>query len=141
MISWHQSWAWKMWKFWSLFRRGTVEPQPLEQFLANAKSALGCQGLRYVSGGGQVHRVAVGGGSCADGMGAVKAAGCDTFVTADVKYNQFRTAFELGLNLIDGGHFHTENPAMPALAEKLRAAFPEIEVILSENHTDCMKFY
>jgi putative NIF3 family GTP cyclohydrolase 1 type 2 len=47
----------------------------------------------------------------------------------------------LGLNLIDAGHFHTENPAMPILAEKLRQAFPEIQVVFSEKHTDCMKFF
>ena len=29
------------------------------------------------------------------------AAGCDTFVTADVRYNQFWDAHDLGLNLID----------------------------------------
>ena len=67
--------------------------------------------------------------------------GCDTFVTSDVKYNQFRTAFEMGLNLIDAGHFHTENPVMPVLTAKLREAFPEVTVIFSENHADCMKFY
>ena len=115
---------------YGLLRSGTV-----------GKQALGCQGLRYVDGGKPVSRVAVGGGSCADGMYEVAAAGCDTFVTADVKYNQFRSAFELGLNLIDAGHFHTENPTMPILAEKLRAAFPETEVIFSANHTDCMNFF
>ena len=105
------------------------------------KEKLGCKGLRYVSGGKPVRTVAVGGGSCADFMQAALKAGCDTVVTADVKYNQFRTAHELGLNLIDAGHFHTENPVMPVVAEKLRAAFPGVEVIFSENHTDAMNFF
>ena len=105
------------------------------------KAHLNCDGLRYVDAGKPVRKVAVGGGSCADEMAEALAAGCDTFVTADVKYNQFRTAFELGLNLIDAGHFHTENPAMPVLAEKLKAAFPDTEVIFSENHADCMNFF
>ncbi|MBQ7801313.1 MAG: Nif3-like dinuclear metal center hexameric protein [Oscillospiraceae bacterium] len=126
---------------YGLLRCGTVAEQPLENFLATVKTALKCDGLRYVDGGKPVRKVAVGGGSCADGMFEVTAAGCDTFVTADVKYNQFRTAFELGLNLIDAGHFHTENPTMPVLAAKLQAAFPEIEVNFSKRHTDCMKFY
>ena len=38
-------------------------------------------------------------------------------------------------------HFHTENPVCAVVAEKLQAAFPEITVILSKNHSDCMKFY
>ena len=126
---------------YGLLRSGTVEEQPLPAFLESVKQNLGCQGLRYVDGGKPVRKVAVGGGSCADGMFEALAAGCDTFVTSDVKYNQFRTAYESGLNLIDAGHFHTENPTMPVLAARLRAAFPEIQVKLSEIHRDCMKFY
>lgn len=126
---------------YGLLRSGTVEELPLSDFLSVVKENLHCDGLRYVDGGKPIRKVAVGGGSCADEMWDALAAGCDTFVTSDVKYNQFRTAFELGLNLIDAGHFHTENPAMPPLAEKLRAAFPGVEVVFSENHADCMKFF
>lgn len=124
-----------------LLRTGDVTEQSLESFLASVKEKLGCQGLRYVSGGKPVKQVAVGGGSCASEMMDALAAGCDTFVTSDIKYNQFWDAQDLGLNLIDAGHFHTENPVVAVLAEKLRAAFPEIEVKISETHTDCMKYY
>ena len=124
-----------------LMRCGEVEEQPLETFLATVKENLRCDGLRYVSGGKPVRKVAVGGGSCAGGMAEVLAAGCDTFVTADVKYNQFWDAKDLGLNLIDAGHFHTENPVVAVLAEKIAAAFPDVEVKISESHTDCMKYY
>ena len=126
---------------YGLLRKGEVSEQPVENFLATVKEKLGCKGLRYVSSGKPVRVVAVGGGSCGDFMTQALAAGCDTFVTADVKYNQFRTAFELGLNLIDAGHFHTENPVMPVVAEKLRANFPGVEVIFSENHQDVMNFF
>ena len=124
-----------------LLRRGTVSAQPLPQFLTHVKQALGCDGLRYVEVGRAVKTVAVGGGACADEMEEALAAGCDTFVTSDVKYNQFRTAFQLGLNLIDAGHFHTENPAMPVLRDKLQATFPDVEVLFSDSHRDCMKFF
>ena len=126
---------------WGLLRQGVVTEQALDTFLENTKAALNCGGLRYVSGGKPVHRVAVGGGSCAGALRQVRDAGCDTFVTADVKYNQFWDAQELGVNLIDAGHFPTENPVCAVLAEKLRAAFPEVTVILSKNHGDCIKFY
>ena len=124
-----------------LMRCGEVAEQSLETFLATVKENLHCDGLRYVDGGRPVRKVAVGGGSCAGGMAEVLAAGCDTFVTADVKYNQFWDARDLGLNLIDAGHFHTENPVVAVLAEKIAAAFPEIEVKISESHWDCVKYY
>ena len=126
---------------YGLLRCGEVQEQSLEAFLGQVKTALGCEGLRYVDGGKPVREVAVGGGSCAGGMIEALDAGCDTFVTADIKYNQFWDAKELGLNLIDAGHFHTENPVVAVLAEKIAAAFPDVEVKISESHWDCVKYY
>ena len=126
---------------WGLLRCGQVQEQQLGDFLAVVRDCLGCEGLRYVDGGKPVRKVAVGGGSCAGGMLDALDAGCDTFVTADIKYNQFWDAHDLGLNLIDAGHFHTENPVVAVLAEKIAANFPDLEVKISEKHQDCMKFY
>jgi dinuclear metal center YbgI/SA1388 family protein len=126
---------------WGLLRHGTVAECTLASFLEQVKRALGCDGLRYVDGGKPVRHVAVGGGSCAGALRDVADAGCDTFVTADVRYNQFWDAKELGINLIDATHFATENPVVAVLAGKLRAAFPDVAVKISENHRDCMKFY
>ena len=111
------------------------------QFLANVKEALGCKGLKYTDCGKPVSKVAVGGGSCAGALPLVAAEGCDTFVTSDIKYNQYFDAQELGINLIDAGHFHTENPVCAVLAEKLQKQFPEISVVLSQKHTDCANFF
>lgn len=124
-----------------LLRAGNIQSQSLPQFLAHVKTALGCEGLRYVDGGKPVRKVAVGGGACAGELMDAVAAGCDTFVTADVKYNQFWDAQDLGINLIDAGHFYTENPVIAVVAEKIAAQFPEIEVCISKTHKDCMKFF
>ena len=124
-----------------MMRCGEVREQTLAEFLSFVKERLHCDGLRYTDGGKPVHKVAVGGGSCSDGLRDVAAAGCDAFVTADIRYNGFWDAKELGLSIIDAGHFHTENPVVAVLAEKISAAFPEIEVKISETHTDCMKYY
>ena len=126
---------------WGLLRKGTVDEQPLSAFLDTVKSSLGCEGLRYADVGKPVCKVAVGGGACASELMDAYHAGCDTFVTSDVKYNQFWDAQDLGMNLIDAGHFYTENPVTACLAEKIAAKFPEIEVKISETHRDCMKFY
>lgn len=125
----------------NLLRAGLVSQQPLEAFLLHVKETLSCEGLRYVDGGKEVRRVAVGGGACASELMDAFDAGCDTFVTSDIKYNQFWDAQDLGMNLIDAGHFYTENPVVPVLAEKLAEAFPQIQVVISQNHRDCMKFF
>lgn len=126
---------------WGLLRSGAVREQPLPEFLAFVKEQLGCEGLRFQDAGKPVRKVAVGGGSCCDEMPEAVEAGCDTFVTADAKYNDFWDAHDLGLNLIDAGHFHTENPVIPYLARRIADQFPEITVKISESHHDCMKFY
>ena len=126
---------------WGLLRSGNVQEQPLNDFLAFVKEKLGCEGLRYEDAGKPVRKVAVGGGSCCDEMQEAVDAGCDTLVTGDAKYNDFWDAHDLGLNLIDAGHFYTENPVVAVLAKKIQAAFPEIEVKISESHADCMRYY
>jgi len=125
---------------WGLLRTGSLDAD-LSTFLAHVKSKLGTPVLRYVDGGRPVSKVAVGGGSCAGALVDAFHAGCDTFVTADVKYNQFWDAQDLGMNLIDAGHFYTENPVVAVLANKIAETFPNVEVIISKAHTDCMKFY
>ena len=126
---------------YGLLRCGTVDKQPLDTFLAHVKTTLGCEGLRYADGGKAVHKVCVGGGACGSELMDAYQAGCDTFVTADVKYNQFWDAKDMGMTIIDAGHFHTENPVVKVLADKIAAAFPQIQVLISKTHRDCMKFF
>lgn len=125
---------------WGLLRCGNVDEMPLREFAAAVKEKLACSGLRFLDSERPVRRVAVGGGACADELETVRAAGCDTFVTADVKYHQFQDALNMGINLIDAGHFETENPICRRLAEYLRRSFPETEVVLSKKHGDPVQF-
>ena len=62
-------------------------------------------------------------------------AGCDTFITADIKYDVFLRAAELGINLIDAGHFCTENTVIPQLKTWLSRAFPELSILISSHCT------
>ena len=126
---------------YGLLRTGLVPEQSMDAFLASVKNALGCACLRYVAPTGKVHRVAVGGGSCGSDMMEAFEAGCDTFVTADCAYHNYYDAQFRGINLIDAGHLHTENPVCTMLAEKLRASFPEVEVLLSRQNQDPAKFF
>ena len=123
-----------------VIRVGEVAPTTLADFAALVKARLGCEGLRFTDGGKPVRRVALCGGAGMDFVEQVMDAGCDTFVTADVRYHEFQEMQIRGLNLIDAGHFQTENPICALLRGKLAAAFPEIEVLLS-RHGDCIRFF
>lgn len=85
--------------------------------------------------------MAVGGGACGDMFPLAVEKGCDAFVTADVKYNQFLDAAAMGLLLVDAGHFPTEDPVCPAIAAYLRDRFPELTVIESDSHREIVQYY
>ncbi|MEI3085141.1 MAG: Nif3-like dinuclear metal center hexameric protein [Oscillospiraceae bacterium] len=71
-------------------RVGTLpEEKDMESFLTECKAALRVKGLRYYSAGRPVHRLAVMGGSGGDCVEDAYTKGCDTYVTADIKYHQF----------------------------------------------------
>lgn len=122
-------------------RRGELpRPVELDVFLAGIKNSLNANGLRYIDGGKRVHKVACCGGAGAGDMINAIEAGCDTYVTADLKYDHFLTAKELGLNLIDADHYCTENLITKRLASWLKEHWPDIEVSVSEVHKQPIQF-
>lgn len=121
-------------------RVGLVPRQNLYDFAQGVRALLGSRGLRLVDGGRPVHKVAVGGGACAGMMADVLAKGCDTFVTADVKYDGFLDARAQGLNLIDAGHFPTEQVVCPVLQGWLSKQFPQLTVDISRRHQEVFSY-
>ena len=103
--------------------------------------ALGCNGLRYADAGKPVRRVAVGGGACGEFEEDAIRAGCDTFVTADLSYHQFLDAAGKGINLIDAGHFPTEDPVCEKVITYLTDRFPELAVSKSASHREVIQYY
>ena len=103
------------------------------EYAAFVKGKLGAASVRFADGGRPVQKVAVGGGSCGSMLGDALAAGCDTFVTADVKYDQYLEAKALGITLMDAGHYATENVVCAPLADQLARRFPEAKVLLSRH--------
>lgn len=111
------------------------------EFLAFVKSALGTGGIRYCCAGKPVKNVAVCGGSGGDFVQKAISLGCDTLVTADVKYHQFLEAKELGLNILDADHFCTENVVVPVLADMMKSGFPDVRVLISQKHKQTVQFF
>lgn len=102
--------------------------------------SLDASGVRVEDAGKAVCKVAVGGGSCGSMIAEVAKQGCDTFVTGDVKYDQFLDGRERGINIIDAGHFPTEQvvclPLATRLEEHLQKTGHNVTVFLSEVHKE-----
>lgn len=123
-------------------RVGSASGTPMyaPAFASFVKEMLGANGVRYVDARRPVRRVAVGGGACADMMVDAIALGCDTFVTSDVKYNGFLDAGALGINLIDAGHFPTENVICPVLVKWLESELPKAKISISQRHKEVFSY-
>lgn len=117
------------------------EAMELSAFLAQVKKNLNANGLRYHDAGRPVKRLACCGGAGGGDMEKAFAAGCDTYVTADLKYDHFLWAKEMGLNLIDADHFCTENVVVPVIKQRLTQRWPELDVRISEVHRQTVKFF
>lgn len=118
-----------------------AEPMDLQSFLKRVCISLRPNGIRYADAGRPVHRVAVGGGACGEFEDAAIYAGCDTFVTSDLSYHQFVDAKVKGINLIDAGHFPTEDVICGSLVDYLAWKFPKLEIRKSQTHREAIQYY
>ena len=116
-------------------------PLSLADFARKAKENLGLTGIRAMDAGVPVHRVAVGGGACGSMLPQVKAMGCDTFLTSDLKHDLYLEARDLGINLLDAGHYSTEAVVCPVLAQWVREAFPDLEVLEAEGQGEVFGYF
>ena len=117
------------------------EPCSMTDYLGKLKSTLKVNGLRYHDAGRNVHKIAISSGAGGDEWDNAVKSGCDTFITADIKYHLFLNAKELGINIIDGGHFCTENLVSEVLLKKISDAFPSTEVVISKAQDQTVRFF
>ena len=108
-------------------------PVELADFVSYVKSILGCRSIRSLGvPTEEIQTVALCSGSGGDGILTAYRAGADVYVTSDIKHHEAQLAFELGLNLIDAGHFETENIICEFLKDYLEEYFPSIEIVTSD---------
>ena len=115
-------------------------PVKLSDFAGEVCKALHANGVRY-AGDRPVEYIAVGGGACGDEIDAVIAAGCDTFVTSDLTYHQFLDTTPKGINLIDAGHFPTEDPVCAKIVAYLEKEFPQLTIIKSASLKEVIQYF
>ena len=91
----------------------------LDEFLDNVKTALSIDSLKFANGYNVVRRVALVGGDGKDFVRDAINTGADTYVSGRISYNLMEEAAEIGINLIEAGHYHTEAPVLNFLADLL----------------------
>lgn len=116
-------------------RVGSLEyPMPLEAFVEHVKSVLSCHSIKYMGNLSEtVQTVALCSGSGGSGIYTAYHSGADAYVTADLDHHDAQTACEIGLNIIDAGHFETENIICEFLHEFLYNRFPDLNIKISDS--------
>lgn len=113
----------------TLGRVGSVKPTTMEMFAALVKERLGVPAVQSIELSKEIRRVAVVGG---DGKGFIKPAmraGADLYLTGTLSYNNMVDATDLGMQVMEAGHFFTENPVLDVLAEMVAQAGAEAEIL------------
>ena len=116
------------------------------EFIAFVKNKLNLNNLR---GSGPmpniVRKIAVCSGAGANYMHKAKFSGADVFITGDLKYHDGQTAEEIGIFVIDAGHFSTEIIVIQYLSEYLEECAKKskvhVEIMRSTSGRDTLKVY
>ena len=66
--------------------------------------------------------------------------GCDLYITGDLKYHEAQMAKEMGLCILDAGHYGTEKIFTENMADFLRAGCEDDDVKILESMTDINPF-
>lgn len=119
-----------------------ADPVDFRTYATNVKKILGAKRVKILQAAdtGIVKRVAVGGGSCGMFIPLAKEMGADTMITSDIRYHQLQDAQARKINLIDVGHFESENPICQKFRKVLSERFEGLDIIISEVNADFANF-
>nr|WP_319488368.1 Nif3-like dinuclear metal center hexameric protein [uncultured Caproiciproducens sp.] len=102
-------------------------------FAGFVKEVLGCDGLRYTDGARAITRVGLCSGGGADLVYAAAEYGCQAFVTGESKHNILLDAENMGMTLVDAGHFYTEDIVIQPLMDRLKEQFSNVSFTKSKQ--------
>ena len=119
----------------ALGRIGMLEGETsLEDFSYSVKEALGADAVRVADACMPVQKVAVVGGDGKDFVKDALALGADTYVSGRIGYNVMEEAAEMGINLIEAGHFYTEQPVTAFFQSLLYDIDPDMDVEIVDSN-------
>jgi len=112
-------------------RYGEINPMKMPDFIQSVKEVLNIDSVRFIGSMDKiVSVVGVSGGSGSNHVGQAKKQNCDVYLTGDVTYHTALDCIQMGLNVIDVGHY-AEKVFKKAVANDLEKMFLEISVLIS----------
>jgi dinuclear metal center YbgI/SA1388 family protein len=119
-----------------MMRVGTLEKEmEIGDFVSMVCEKLGCNHLNYASNSGKVHRLALLGGGGGSYIRNAHLAGADTYLSGEIGYHNLNDCKDFHINLIEAGHYFTENIALKNLAKMVLECDSNIKIEYFESNT------
>lgn len=113
----------------------------LEELVSRIKKALNINNLRVVKGNNKVTKIAIINGSGQDFISKAVALGADCVITGDTTYHFASDYKEMGISILDVGHFASEQIIFFNVMRRLKEKFGNVEFITSKVEEDPFSFY
>lgn len=124
-------------------RIGDIEKTQVRDYLDIVKFQLDVKNLKvYGDIEKNISRVAVCGGSGSEFIYDAYKLGADIYITGDIKYHDAEMGIQLGLVLVDAGHYHTEKVILPIIKEYLDNKFKNnLDIkVYEESSVNCQLY-
>lgn len=109
------------------------------EFTTFVKNVLKCKGVRFVRGRNFIKTVALCSGAGGDFLFDAIKVNADVFITGEVKHHEILAAKQYKINLIEAGHFNTENVIIEPFTNMLKKEFKDVEFLSYEGY-DCVEY-
>lgn len=112
-------------------------PETLDSFISIVKEKLNTKNVRVIGSiDKKIEKVAVFCGSYDESCNGAVMSKADVLVTGDIKYHTAVDMTEMGMCVIDAGHFNTERIIVPKLVDILNEQFKELDIFSNNVEED-----
>ena len=112
----------------------------LNDLVELVKEKLNIEGLKVVKASQEVKNIAVINGSGSDFIDIAYRKGADCIITGDTTYHYASDYKEMGVSIIDTGHFSSEWIVFLEVIKKLQNKLSDVEIIISQHSNDPYTF-
>ncbi len=120
-----------------IMRAGNLlSPMNAKELAFHVKEVLGTPSVMVSDTGKSIRWLAVCGGEGRDMVALAKASGCDALLAGRIGYHTMLDGKEMGITLLEAGHFFTERPVLEAFAKAVDEACGATVILHTDSPID-----
>lgn len=108
----------------------------IEELISHIKEKLNIEAVKVVIGKEKIRKIAIINGSGSSFFNIAHNKGADCIITGDTTYHYASDYKEMGISIIDIGHFSSEWIVFQEVMKEIQENFGEVEVLISNKSID-----